>query len=175
MKIDFNRVDDLNARISIVLEQADYKPKLDENLKNYSKKLNLKGFRSGKTPKNVLTKMYGKGMLEEAVSTILNEQLSKYLEEEKIDVFGSPILAEDSPQPDFNPKNTGDYTFIFEMGLKPDFTVNYQIEDPLDVMTMETNQEALDKDIQHYRRIFGSEVEVEEGPVEENDRVEIKL
>src|SRR5688572_32473661 len=111
MKIDFNRVDDLNARISIVLEQADYKPRLDENLKNYSKKVNLKGFRAGKTPKNVLTKMYGKGMLEESVTSLLNEKLFKYLEEEKIDIFGSPMMASDAEPVDFNPKNAADYTF----------------------------------------------------------------
>ena len=75
MKIDFNRLDDLNARMTLVVEYADYGPKLDENIKKYSKKLAIKGFRSGKTPKSVLTKMYGKGMLEETVNGIHNEKL----------------------------------------------------------------------------------------------------
>ena len=70
MKIDFNRLDDLNARMTLVVEYADYGPKLDENIKKYSKKVAIKGFRSGKTPKSVLTKMYGKGMLEETVNGI---------------------------------------------------------------------------------------------------------
>src|SRR5687767_8278195 len=175
MKIDFNRVDDLNARISIVLEQADYKPKLDENLKAYSKKLNMKGFRAGKTPKSVLTKMYGKGMLEETVTTILNDRLFKYLEEEKIDIFGSPVMDQSAGPIDFNPKYTGDYTFAFELGLKPTFDLNYQINEPLEVMVVRTDQEALDKDILHYRRVFGDPEQIEDGEVTEHDRVEAKL
>ena len=38
MKIDFKRLDDLNARMTLVIEYADYGPKLDENIKKYSKK-----------------------------------------------------------------------------------------------------------------------------------------
>lgn len=175
MKIDFNRVDDLNARMTIVIERPDYVPKLEENLKTYSKKLNIKGFRAGKTPKSVLTKMYGKGMLEESVTTILNEKLFKYLEEEKIDIFGSPMVADQSEPVEFNPKSPQDYTFIFDLGLKPDFTLNYKLEEPIEVLTIQTDQEALDKDILHYRRMFGNEEHVEDGAVEEHDRVEVKL
>jgi len=82
MKIDFKRLDDLNARMTLVIEYADYGPKLDENIKKYSKKVAIKGFRSGKTPKSVLTKMYGKGMLEETVNGLLNEKLFGYLDDE---------------------------------------------------------------------------------------------
>ena len=94
MKIDFKRLDDLNARMTLVIEYADYGPKLDENIKKYSKKVAIKGFRSGKTPKSVLTKMYGKGMLEETVNGLLNEKLFGYLDDEKIGFFGSPMMAD---------------------------------------------------------------------------------
>ena len=96
MKIDFKRLDDLNARMTLVIEYADYGPKLDENIKKYSKKVAIKGFRSGKTPKSVLTKMYGKGMLEETVNGLLNEKLFGYLDDEKIGFFGSPMMADDA-------------------------------------------------------------------------------
>ena len=175
MKIDFNRVDDLNARMTIVIEQPDYAAKLDENLKNYSKKVNLKGFRSGKTPKSVLTKMYGKGMLEESVSSILNERLFKYLEEEKIDIFGSPMMAADAEPVHFDPKVSRDYTFTFDLGLKPAFDLNYKIEEPLDVMTIQNDPETMEKEIKHYRRVFGTEEKIEDGPVQEGDRVEVSL
>lgn len=175
MKIDFNRVDDLNARMTIIIERQDYVPKLDENLKTYSKKMNIKGFRAGKTPKSVLTKMYGKGMLEESVTAILNERLFKYLEEEKIDIFGSPMMASDAHPVDFNPKIAEDYTFVFDLGMKPAFDLNYQIDEPLEVMTAGTDQGALDEDIIRYRRVFGAEEPMPDGIVEEHDRVGVKL
>ncbi len=175
MKIDFNRLDDLNARLTLVIERTDYQAKLDENLKNYSKKVNIKGFRSGKTPKSVLTKMYGKGMLEETVSNMLNEKLFGYLESEKIEIFGSPVMSPDASPVDFNPKAPVDYTFVFDLGLKPSFDLNYNFESPLGIKKSVTDQNALDEDIQRYRRVFGAEVSVSEGAIEQNDRVSINL
>lgn len=175
MKIDFNRVDDLNAKLTLVIEHADYATKLDENLKNYSKKLNVKGFRAGKTPKSVLTKMYGKGMLEETVSTLLNDKLFGYLEDEKIEIFGSPVMATDAEPVDFNPKSPGDYTFSFDLGLKPNFDLNYNFETPLNIPTAVTDQDALDEDVLRYRRVFGAEENVEDGYIEEHDRIGIQL
>jgi trigger factor len=63
MNIDFTRLDNLNARLTLVINHQDYAPVLEENLKKYSRKLAIKGFRSGKTPKSVMNKMYGKGIL----------------------------------------------------------------------------------------------------------------
>ena len=175
MKIDFKRLDDLNARMTIVVEFSDYGPKLDENIKKYSKKLAIKGFRSGKTPKSVLTKMYGKGMLEETVNGILNDQLFGYLDAEKIGYFGSPMMADDAEPIDFNTKTQQDYTFVFDLGLKPVFDLQYNLEQTLQIDVPSIDQAALDEDIIRYRRAFGEDVEVADAPVEDHDRVEILI
>lgn len=175
MKIDFKRFDDLNARMTLVVEYADYGPKLDESIKKYSKKLAIKGFRSGKTPKSVLTKMYGKGMLEEAVNGILNEKLFGYLDEEKIGFFGSPMMADDAEPIDFDARSQGDYTFVFDLGLKPVFELQYKLDEPLDVAVPKLDTSALDEEIIRYRRVFGEEVPVSDGKVEQHDRIGVKL
>jgi trigger factor len=175
MKIDFNRSDDLNARMTLVIEYADYGPKLDENIKKYSKKLAIKGFRSGKTPKSVLTKMYGKGMLEETVNGLLNEKLFGYLDEHKIGFFGSPMMADDAEPIDFDAKSQADYTFVFDLGLKPIFELEYKLDKPLDVMVPTIDQAAMDEEIIRYRRVFGEEVPVAGGKVEKHDRVGVRL
>jgi trigger factor len=175
MKIDFNRADDLNARMTIVIEQSDYAANLAENLKNYSKKLNIKGFRSGKTPKSVLTKMYGKGMLEETVTKILNDKLFGYLEAEKIDIFGNPMMAQDAEPVDFNPKSLEDYTFIFDLGLKPEFDLQYNFGSPLTIKRATSDPALIDADIHRYRRVFGADEPILDGVVEPHDRVGIKM
>ncbi len=175
MKIDFKRLDDLNARMTLVIEYADYGPKLDENIKKYSKKVAIKGFRSGKTPKSVLTKMYGKGMLEETVNGLLNEKLFGYLDDEKIGFFGSPMMADDAEPIDFDAKSKSDYTFVFDLGLKPVFELQYQLDKPLDVIIPTVDQAAIDEEIIRYRRVFGQEVPVTGGTVEVHDRVGVSL
>ncbi|MEO5906912.1 MAG: trigger factor [Saprospiraceae bacterium] len=173
MKFDLNHIDDLNARLTLVIERSDYEGKLEENIKNYSKKLNMKGFRAGKTPKSVLTKMYGKGLLEETVTTMLNDSLLKYLDDEKVEIFGSPMLAPDAEVIDFNPKAPTDYTFHFDLGMKPLVDINLNYDTPLDVMTVAADHAALDEEIQRYRRMFGEEDEIEDGAIESNDRVTV--
>jgi trigger factor len=175
MKIDLNRTDDVNAKMTIVIEPSDYIPLQQENLKNYSKKLNIKGFRSGKTPKSVLTKMYGKGLLEETISKLLNEKLFGYLESEKVDIFGNPMLIPAEEPLDFNPNIPTDYTFVFDLGLKPAFDLRLNTDSPLNIKVASTDPAGIEEDIKRYRRVFGTEVIIEEGVVEPNDRVKLKL
>lgn len=175
MKIDFNRLEDLNARMTLTIEFADYSAKMEENMKKYQKKLNIKGFRTGKTPKSVLSKMYGKGMLEETIHTLLNEKLFSYLEEHKISHFGSPIMAEGADPIDFDVRSGKDYTFVFDLGLKPDFNLQFDLDNALEVAIPQIDQTAIEDDVIRYRRVFGEDVQVEEGTVEAHDKVTITL
>ena len=175
MKIDFTRQDGLKANMTIVLEYSDYGPVLEKNTKDYTKKINMKGFRAGKTPKSVLQKMYGKGILEETISKMLNEKLFGYLDEQKIGYFGSPLITEGSAVNDFDPKSKHDYTFNFELGLKPDFNLDYKMDAPLEVMVPSVDAAAVDESIIRYRRIFGEEETITDGSVEANDRVGVNL
>ncbi len=175
MKIDFNRLDDLNAKVSLVIEHADYGPKLAENLKDYSKKASIKGFRAGKTPKSVLVKMYGRGLLEEVVNKLLNEKLFGYLEEQKIGIFGSPMMAEDAEPIDFDPKSPIDYTFEFNLGLKPAFDLQFNADKPIEVVVPVVDQKMIDADIIKYRRAFGEDTPITDGKIEEFDKVGLTL
>ncbi len=175
MKIDFNRLDDLNAKVSLVIEHADYGPKWEESIRNYSKKVAIKGFRAGKTPKSVLIKMYGRGLLEETVNKLLNDTLFNYLDEQKIGIFGSPIMAEDAEPVDFDPKSTTDYHFEFDLGLKPDFDLQLNHDKPLEVVVPVVDQKAIEEDIIKYRRAFGADTPVTDGKIEEFDKVGLTL
>lgn len=175
MKIDFNRLDNLNARMTIVVSQTDYAPVLDENLRKYTKKLNIKGFRSGKTPKTVMNKMYGRGILEETVTKLLNDKLFEYLDLHKIAYFGSPVMPEDAEPVDFNPKAPSDYTFVFDLGLKPEFELQYETDKPLEIKVPMVNTKTIDEDVIRYRRIFGEDAVITDGSVEAADKVGVSL
>jgi len=175
MKIDFTRQDGLKAHMSIVLEYSDYGPLVEKNTKEYTKKINMKGFRAGKTPKSVLQKMYGKGILEETISKLLNEKLFGYLDENKIGYFGSPLISEGSAPNDFDAKSNHDYTFDFELGLKPEFDLQYKMDAPLEVMIPAVDFATVDENITRYRRIFGDETNITDGSIETNDRVGVGL
>ena len=67
--------------------------------------------------------MYGKGALAEVINTKLQDTLSKYIADEKLNILGNPIPAEDQVIFDFDTKSLETFEFKFDIGLAPDITV----------------------------------------------------
>jgi len=66
--------------------------KVEEKLKELSKTVNLKGFRPGKVPGNVLKRQFGKAIYSEVLEKILQETSAKAIKEKNIKVAGQPKL-----------------------------------------------------------------------------------
>ena len=112
----------LNEKLTVKLEKTDYLPSFEKSLKEYSKKANIPGFRKGMVPASLIKKMYGASVFTEEVLRSVDRELIKYLETEKLDIFAQPLPMEmDVRQLDVN--NPADYTFHFEVGMKPDFKI----------------------------------------------------
>ena len=87
MQITKENIDELNAIVKISLAKEDYYPKYETSLKNYTKKVNMKGFRPGHAPISMVKKIHGKSLLADEVNKILNESLYKYINENQIDIY----------------------------------------------------------------------------------------
>ncbi|GAA5220814.1 trigger factor [Membranihabitans marinus] len=167
MNVDFNKIDDLNAQIKVSVEVEDYAEKLASELKTYQKKSSMKGFRKGKTPKSMVEKMYGKSLLADIVNQELQEGLSNYLKEEKIEFLGQPIPSEDQALIQFDTKSNKAYEFIFDLGLTPEFEVA-GLEDSYTYYDAIIPDEDVETEWERYRKQKGERVDVEEG-FEDND------
>jgi trigger factor len=89
-------------------------------LKEYSKKANIPGFRKGMVPAGLIKKMYGLSLFTDEVLRSVDRELIGYLQNDKLDIFAQPLpLETDVRQLDVN--NPADYTFHFEVGMKPEF------------------------------------------------------
>ena len=110
----------LHEKLTLKLEKADYLPSFEKTLKDYSKKANIPGFRKGMVPTGLIKKMYGPSLFTDEVLKTVDRELGNYLETDKLDIFAQPLPLElDVRQIDVN--NPADYTFKFEVGMKPDF------------------------------------------------------
>ena len=119
MNISKEQIDNLNAVVKVAITKEDYEEKVNDILKNYRKQANIPGFRKGQVPMGLIKKQYGKAVLVDEVNKLIQDNLNKYLTEEKLDVLGNPLPK---PQEDFD-WNTEDFDFEFELGLAPDFEV----------------------------------------------------
>lgn len=110
----------LHEKLTVKLEKTDYLPSFEKALKEYSKKANIPGFRKGMVPSGLIKKMYGPSLFTDEVLKSVDRELIGYLQNDKLDIFAQPLpLESDFRQLDVN--NPADYTFHFEIGMKPEF------------------------------------------------------
>lgn len=119
MNITKEQIDKLNAVVKVAITKDDYKEKVDTILKDYKKQANIPGFRKGQVPMGLIKKQYGKAVLVDEVNKLLQDNLNKYLTEEKLDVLGNPLPKQ---RDDFD-WDAEEFAFEFELGLAPDFEV----------------------------------------------------
>ena len=170
MKIDMQSVDNLTATISVNIDKADYEAKFKSELKKYAGKVQMKGFRQGKTPIGVVKKMYGQSVLAEVINTTLQESLNTYITDEKLNLLGQPLPAEDQEgELDFNPNKLVDYTFKFDVGLSPEVTLSgLTADDKYEIYDVTIDKAIVDDEIGFITKKLGTQEDVD-GKVEEKD------
>ncbi|MBT8299989.1 MAG: trigger factor family protein, partial [Maribacter sp.] len=113
MNITKEQIDDLNAVVKVAITKDDYQEKVDSILSDYRKQSNIPGFRKGHVPMGLIKKQYGKAVLVDEVNKLLQDNLNKYLTEEKLDVLGYPLPKQ---QDNFD-WDQDQLDFEFELGL----------------------------------------------------------
>lgn len=160
-------VDALNAKITVTLNPEDINPKLNTELNKVKKEASLKGFRKGKTPIAFIKKMYGQGVMSDVVNKMLQEELSTYLTDEKIQFLGQPIPSADQEQMDLNINEIKDMVFKFDLGLTPEFEIK-GLDNLYTHYSIAPDEKAIDKEIEALKKQLGDRKEVEKD-LEEGD------
>ena len=161
MNITKENIDELNAVVKIDITQEDYQNKVDEILLDYRKKANIPGFRKGHVPMSMVKKQYGKPVMIDEVNKLLQESLSKFLIEEKLDVLGNPLPK---AQEDFSWEAEA-FSFEFELGLAPEFEVNLKPKKAITQYKIVADKKMLDGQATNIQESYGkiiSQVEVAE-------------
>lgn len=115
----------LNDKLVVKVAKEDYYKNFESGLKAYAKNANIPGFRKGMVPAGLIKKMYGQSILTDEIFKSVDQEVAKYLNDEKVPVLVQPIPfenANESIQIDAN--NPQDYTFTFEIGLEPEVNVD---------------------------------------------------
>ncbi|MFT3793470.1 trigger factor [Flavobacterium sp.] len=151
MNITRKNTDALNAVVTVAVSKADYAPQVEKVLKNYAKNATIPGFRKGAVPMSLVKKQYGKAALLEEVNKVLQENLNKYLQDEKLDILGNPLPKIDE---NFN-WDSEDYTFEFELGMAPTFDVNLEGVKNLTQYKVFADDKMLDDQVLRIRKQYG--------------------
>ncbi|MDB2580598.1 trigger factor [Candidatus Pelagibacter bacterium] len=92
MKVTIENIKGLNKDIKVLIDKETMSSYMDEKYEEIKGTVNLKGFRPGKVPKEVLKRQFGKAVFGEVLDKVLKETSTKALEENKIKPAGQPKL-----------------------------------------------------------------------------------
>jgi trigger factor len=168
MNITRENIDELNAILTVSIEQTDYEATVNDVLKNYRKKANMPGFRPGMVPAGLIKKMYGKSALAEEVNKILSKSLTDYIHAEKLNVLGEPLPNEEK-QPAIDWDNQTGFSFVFDIAMAQEFEVSLDESTKIKYYEILANDEMVNKQMDAYLSRLGQNLPVEQ--VEENDTV----
>lgn len=154
MNITQDKIDNLNSVITVKINPEDYKERVEKAIKSQAKKAKLPGFRPGMVPAAHIKKMYGKSILVDEINSLLNDSLNNYISENKLEILGQPLPKLDEDK-EFNWDYSDEFEFIYELGLAPEFELDFSSKDKLTNYQIKVDKETLDSRITNLRKSYG--------------------
>ncbi|MDP5229544.1 MAG: trigger factor [Cellulophaga sp.] len=151
MNITKEQIDELNAVVKVAVTKDDYQDKVETILKDYRKQANIPGFRKGQVPMGLIKKQYGKAILVDEVNKLIQDNLNKYLTEEKLDVLGNPLPKQ---RDNFN-WDSDDFDFEFELGLAPSFEIDLKAKKAITHYTIIADDKMINEQIERIQKQYG--------------------
>lgn len=161
-------IGELNDKLIVKVNKEDYLPSFERSLKQYGKSANLPGFRKGMVPAGLIKKMHGQSVFTEEVLRAVEKELTRYMTDEKLEIFAQPLpLPENDPnQLDMN--HPAEYSFGFEIGLKPAFQVADLSAETVTKYKIEVTPEMVDQQLDRLQKAYGKKKDPEGGDEDEN-------
>ena len=158
MKIEQNRIDDLNLELTLSVSAEDYAENRKKKLNDFRKKAEIKGFRKGMVPMSLVEKMYGQQALADSVNDVISAALNNYIQENGLKVLGEPLPSEDNPENTWD--NGADFTFKFDIAQNPEVSFELSKDDEILYYTITVTEAAKNEMKDNLLKQYGS---LEEG------------
>ncbi|MFW5891708.1 MAG: trigger factor family protein, partial [bacterium] len=101
--------------INVTIPKEEVAKYLEKNINEHSKKSDIKGFRKGKAPKNIVYKKYKRNIDYDTLDNMLNDSVRKIITEEDLHIYSQPNVTKLDEEIDKNK----DFHFSFEIELIP--------------------------------------------------------
>ncbi len=124
MTVTEEKVDSLLSKVRVNLKKEDYEPNVKKQIKALAKQVSVKGFRPGMVPLDMVKKMYGNNVLVEELNKVLNDEVYKYINDNKIEIIASPIPAS-GQKLEIDITSLQDIDFAFELAKAPNVDLSF--------------------------------------------------
>jgi trigger factor len=143
MKVTLDKIDSVNATLTIEIVNDDYEQKVKQKLKDIKCGMDFPGFRKGMAPASLIEKKYAKAVLIEEVEKLLQKQLNTYLKESKLHLLGEPI-PHGQELFELNFETADGHQYMFDLGLAPELNTQLTKDDILPYYSIAVTDEMIE-------------------------------
>lgn len=155
MEITLNKKNSTEGVIKIKLTEGDYQPLVEEKVKDYSRKANIKGFRQGKVPAGVIKKMFGKSILVDEINHLLSHKLSDYIKDNKIKILGEPLPNQEQAK-NIDWDTQKEFDFEYQIGMVDEFSYEVSSKVKVESFPIAVDQKVIDETLEDLKKRFGN-------------------
>lgn len=148
-------IDEVSARLTVSIEENDYKQKVNDELKKIGKTHQIPGFRKGHISIVDLQRRFGKQVTSDVINQEVYEAVMKYIQDNKLEVLGAPMPVEVK---ELDLKNQKDFTFEYELGLAPKLDVKLDKGEHIPYYNIEVPADLVEEQDKAFRKRFGAQV-----------------
>lgn len=146
------------------------KQKYEQVLQNFTRSLNIPGFRKGKVPRQVIIQRFGMSRIKAAVvEELVDDALKEALKQEKIDAIGNFQLRSsfDELVGQFEPNSA--LTFSASVDVQPEVDLKQYQGFTLQAEEIKPDPDKVNNTIESYRKQMATLVPVEDRPAQKGD------
>ena len=159
MNVTMQKTDAVSARLTVNVEENDYKDTVVKKLKEIGRTHQIPGFRKGHVAIADLHRRFGADVTSDVINHDVFEAVMKYIDDNKLNVLGQPVPVEVKAL-DF--KKEKDFTFEYDLALAPELDVKIDKDEHIPYYTIEVTDEMVDEQDKAFRKRFGAQVPGEE-------------
>jgi trigger factor len=116
MKTDIERLSPTAVKLSVHLDYSDFEPAIKQAYRAVAEKINIKGFRKGKVPEQVIDNQVGRGyVVQEALNEAVSGAYEKVMREHEFKPVGQPEIEVTELE------DRSHMAFTAEVEVRPDF------------------------------------------------------
>ena len=150
MRISISKKNKQTGVINVEVEKNDYETKVNDVLKRYTKTAKIPGFRKGHIPMGLVRKQYGTAVKVDEINKLLDSELKKYIQDEKLDILGGPI-----PLYEAIDWNLETINFDFEIGYTPEIKLNFKPKKPINRYEVKADKKSVESQIKNIQDQYG--------------------
>ncbi len=156
-----------SAEIKFSISNEQFKEEQNKVFRKQAASITVPGFRKGKAPRNIIEKMYGKGVFdEEAINNLLQTEYPKALEESGLDVVSAPEI-------DVESIDENGVVIIATVKVKPEVTVDEYKGISVTRKVEEVKPAEVEAELERIRQRNSRTVEITDRAAENGDMVVI--